>query len=92
MSEEENEESHASKWTILLVTAGVTTVIIGIIIIFLGTFLDEAGSASAVIVAFVGPIPIVFAAGSNSVLLVLIGIIVAVTSAVLWLVLKRKIS
>ncbi len=92
MSEEDGEETLASKWPLLLITAGIIACMIGIVIIFLGALLDKGGSASTWITIFVGPFPIVFGDGSNSALLILIGTILTVTSLVLWAILKRKIG
>jgi uncharacterized membrane protein len=92
MSEEDDEETLASKWPLLLTTGGVIAFVIGMAIIFLGALIDKGGLASAGIVIFIGPFPIVFGAGPNSGLLILMGIILTVTSLVIWAILKRKIG
>jgi len=72
-----------------LVLLGVALVLVGIaILVFASSSLGGSGSVGVVI--FVGPFPIVFGSGPNSILLILIGITLAVLSIVFFLVMNRR--
>ena len=72
-----------------LLLLGVALVFVGIaVIVFASLSLGGSGSVGAVI--FVGPFPIVFGSGPNSILLILIGIILAVLSLVFFWVMNRR--
>ncbi len=72
--------------------------IVGMVLVFIGTVilviasLFSAGSGSVGVVIFIGPFPIVFGAGPNAVWLILIGIILAIVSLVLFLVMNRRLG
>ena len=70
--------------------AGFLLVIVGIIVIVVAAALS-GGSGSVGAVIFIGPIPIVFGAGPDAGWLILIGIVLAVLSLVLFFVMNRRI-
>jgi uncharacterized membrane protein len=90
MSVEERKDRVSSRMLAPLLAVGLITVALGTIILFLAAFLDKNGSTSAAVIVFIGPFPIAFGSGFDSVLLILVGIIFVVTGMVLWMVLRRK--
>ena len=86
---EEEEESVPSR-LFLLFAVGFVLVFIGALVLIAAAALGNGGSASAGIVIFIGPFPIVFGAGPDAVWLILIGVILAVVSVVLFVVMRRK--
>lgn len=72
--------------------------ILGVALIFIGiTVLVVAssvlgGSGSVEVVIFIGPFPIVFGKGPDAIWLILIGIIIAVLSIVLFLIMNRRLG
>ena len=87
---EELEEDAGSRKFLLLFVAGLVLVFIGLIAIFAAVALGNGGSASAGIIIFIGPFPIVIGAGPDAGWLILIGIIIAVAAAVMFAVTRRK--
>jgi uncharacterized membrane protein len=76
----------------LFLILGFILVFVGITIVLVAAVLYGGGSASFGAVIFVGPFPIVVGAGPEATLLVLLGIILAVCSVVMLLVMRRKVS
>lgn len=89
-NEEDNDEEPTPKWLFILFIAGFAVLLIGILVVFAAATFGNSGSASSAVVIFIGPFPIVLGAGPNADLLILIGIVIAVASAVLFFVLRRR--
>jgi uncharacterized membrane protein len=70
---------------------GIALVFVGIVILVVAS-LAFGSSGSVGVVIFIGPIPIVFGSGPNASWLILIGIILAVLSIVLFLVMNRRVG
>ena len=70
---------------------GFALVFAGIIIVLVAAVLSGSGSASFGGVIFIGPFPIVIGAGPEASLMVLFGIILAVLSVIVFLVMRRRI-
>ena len=68
---------------------GIALVLIGIIVLVVASVVSSS-STSVGVVIFIGPFPIVFGAGPNALLLIIIGIILAVLSIILFLVMHRR--
>ena len=85
------EESIVSSRLFLFLILGFVLVVVGIAVILIATVLYGGGSASAGAVIFIGPFPIVIGAGPDVTWIVLLSIILAVLSIVVFLVLNRKI-
>jgi uncharacterized membrane protein len=68
---------------------GIALVLIGIVVLVVVS-LVLGGSGSVGVVIFIGPFPIVFGSGPNADWLILIGIILAVLSIVLFWVMNRR--
>ena len=85
----ENAHSSFSGRVLGFVVLGMVLIFIGIIIIVVASFIfGESNNVGGVIL--IGPIPIVFSAGSESWVLVAIGILITIFSVVLfWLSNKR---
>ena len=64
-------------------------VLIGIVVLAVVSFVFSS-STSVGGVIFIGPFPIVFGAGPNAVWLIIIGIILAVLSIVMFLIMNRR--
>ena len=69
---------------------GISLVFVGIVILVVAT-LVFGGSASVGGIILIGPIPIVFGAGPDASWLIVISIILAVLSLVLFLVMNRRL-
>ena len=89
-SENEEENQAVSSRFLLVLSIGFVIFFVGVVVMVLAVALGNGGSGSAGIVIFIGPFPIVFGAGPDAVWLILIGIVVAVISLVLFLLMRRK--
>ena len=69
---------------------GIALVFVGMVVLVVAS-LVFGGSASVGGVIFIGPIPIVFGVGPDASWLILISIILAVLSIVLFLVINRRL-
>ena len=85
----EDEGSNVSSKLLALLVLGFAIVIIGIIIIAVGAALGN-GSASVGGVIFIGPFPIVFGAGPDAAWLIVISIVLAVVSIILFMLFRRR--
>jgi len=92
-SEEETEDEGIAVSSRLLtfLTLGIALVLIGIVVLVIVSFVSSSSASGAVII-FIGPFPIVFGAGPNATWLIIIGIILAVLSVIVFLVMNRKYS
>ena len=68
---------------------GVILIFVGVVIFFVASVV-LGGSGSAGVVIFIGPFPIVFGKGPDASWLILIGIIIAVLSIVVFLIMNRR--
>jgi len=85
----EDEGSNVSSKLLALLVLGFAIVIIGVIIIAVGAALGN-GSASVGGVIFIGPFPIVFGAGPDAAWLIVISIVLAVVSIMLFMLFRRR--
>lgn len=85
----EDEGSNVSSKLLALLFLGFAIVIIGIIILAVGAALGN-GSTSVGGVIFIGPFPIVFGAGPNAAWLIVISIVLAVVSIILFMLFRRR--
>jgi uncharacterized membrane protein len=90
-SRETVEGTAGSSRFFLLLIMGFALVFVGIAVILVAAVLSSGGSASAGVVIFIGPFPIVIGAGSDVTWIVLFSIILAVLSIVVFLVMNRRI-
>ena len=91
LSEQETEDEGITVSSRLFgfLILGIALVFVGIVVlVVVSVVLGSSGSVGVVI--FIGPFPIVFGSGPNADWLILIGIILAVLSVVLFLVMKRR--
>lgn len=96
MAENENQETFEEGTTIFkkplcFLLIGIVLIIAGIMIITFTAALNGGGSATAGIVIFVGPFPIVIGAGPDANLLIFFSIFLAVLSFVIFLVMSKKL-
>ncbi len=89
MGEDEDEGFEVSNRLFLLLILGVALVLLGIVVLAVAS-LVLGGSTSVSGVVFIGPFPIVFGSGPNVAFLIVIGVILAVLSVVVFLVMNRK--
>ena len=90
-STEENDDEgiEVSSRLFSFLILGVALVFIGVMVLVIASvFLSSSGSVGVVI--FIGPFPIVFGSGPDAIWLILIGIVLAVLSIVLFLAVKRR--
>jgi uncharacterized membrane protein len=93
VSQDEIEEGHdegsgVPHWLFLMLIAGIIVVVIGVFLVFASASSGSGGSAGGVI--FIGPIPIVFGAGPDAGLLILIAVIIAVVILVSFALGRRR--
>lgn len=86
----ENDENAMSHKFLALFIVGFFLTLIGIIILIIATMLYGEGSANFVVLIFIGPIPIVVGAGPQAGWMVLLAIILAVLSIIMFLVMRRE--
>ena len=92
-SQETAEEGVAvSNRFFLLLILGFVLVFVGIIVVLVAAVLYGSGSANFGAVIFIGPFPIVIGAGADVTWVILFGIIMAVLSIVVLLVMNRRIG
>jgi len=70
---------------------GFSLVVVGTIVIMIATMLYGVDSPSFSAVIFIGPFPIIFGAGSDSGLMIVTGLFLAVLSIILFWVVNRKV-
>jgi uncharacterized membrane protein len=85
------DEKTMPRWLFLLLATGFALIFIGILFVVLAVAVGSGGSASAGVIIFIGPFPIAFGAGPDAIWLVLIGIILAVISLMLFIFMRRKV-
>ena len=91
LSEQETEDEGITVSSRLFgfLILGIALLLIGIVVlVVVSLILSRSGSVGVVI--FIGPFPIVFGSGPNTTWLILIGIILAVLSIVLFWVMNRR--
>ena len=74
----------------LLLISGFVLVFVGIAVIVIASVLYGGGSVSGGVVIFIGPFPIVIGAGPDVSVIILVSVILAVLSVVVFLVMNRK--
>jgi uncharacterized membrane protein len=74
----------------LLVILGFVIVFVGVILIVVAAALSGGGAASVGAVIFIGPFPIVIGAGPDMTFLIVVGVVLAVLSVIVFLVMRRK--
>jgi uncharacterized membrane protein len=89
--ETEGEGITVSSRLLSFLILGIALVFIGIVVLVVAS-LAFGSSSSVGVVIFIGPFPIVFGSGPNAGWLILIGIILAVLSIVLFLVMNRRLG
>jgi uncharacterized membrane protein len=90
-NETEDEGIPVSSRLLGFLILGITLVFVGIVILAVASVLLNSSSSSVGGVIFIGPFPIVFGTGPNAPWLILIGIILAVLSLILFLVMNKRL-
>jgi uncharacterized membrane protein len=85
-------EASAFKKFIILFIVGLVMIFVGVIILMLTATLYGEGAASFGGIIFIGPVPIVFGAGPEALLMVIIAVILAVLSIIIFFVFRREIG
>jgi uncharacterized membrane protein len=91
VGEENEQEPSVSSRLSWVFAVGFILVFLGVLFIAVAAILG-GGSASSGVVIFIGPFPIVFGAGPDAALLILLAVVLAIASLVAFVVLNRKIS
>jgi uncharacterized membrane protein len=89
--EPEDEGIAVSSRLLGFLILGIALVFVGIVVLVVAS-LAFGSSGSVGIVIFIGPFPIVFGSVPNATWLILIGIILAVLSIVLFLIMNRRLG
>ncbi|MEM3578316.1 MAG: DUF131 domain-containing protein [Candidatus Bathyarchaeia archaeon] len=92
MKEEKSEETFAFQRFMLLFIIGFVMIFVGVIILMVAAAVYGGGTASFGGIIFIGPIPIVFGAGPEAMLMVMVAIILAVLSIIMFFIFRRKIE
>ncbi len=89
-SAEENEEEGIAISSRLfnLIILGFALIFVGVIVAVVASMVLGSGSVGAVI--FIGPFPIVFGSGPNATWLIVIGIILAIVSVIIFVLTNRR--
>jgi uncharacterized membrane protein len=90
--ETEDEGITVSSRLLGFLILGIALVFIGIVVLVIASVVLANSSSSVGVVIFIGPFPIVFGSRPNAGWLILIGIILAVLSIVLFLVMNRRLG
>lgn len=75
-----------------LVVLGISLVFVGVAVIIVASVFAGGGSGSVGGVIFIGPFPIVFGAGPDAAWLIALGVVFAIISVVLFLVMNRRVK
>ena len=88
--EGDEEDISVSRKLLGFLILGIALVFVGIAVLVVASLiLGGSGSVDGVI--FIGPIPIVFGAGPNADWLILVSVILAVLSIILFLVMNKRV-
>jgi uncharacterized membrane protein len=90
MTTSKNNENTTPHKFLMLFIVGFFMTLIGIIILMVATMLYGGDSANTGVLIFIGPIPIVIGVGPQAWLMVLLSIILAVLSIIMFLLMHRK--
>jgi uncharacterized membrane protein len=74
----------------LLLISGFALVFVGIMVILVASVFYGGGSVSGGVVIFIGPFPIVVGAGPDVSVIILVSVILAVLSVVMFLAMNRR--
>ncbi len=85
-----NEEVMVSDSLLKFFILGIIMVFAGIAVIIVAAAFSSGGSTGFGAVVFIGPFPIVFGAGPNSSWLILIGIILAALTVILFIIMNKR--
>ena len=93
MLTEDNENAgfNVSNKTLWLLFLGMTLVFVGIVVIVAASAVF-GGSGSVGGVILIGPVPIVFGAGPESGLLIVLGIVITIVSVVTFWIMNKRIK
>lgn len=90
--ESDQEENALSGKFLLLLGLGFALVLIGVIIILAAVIFLGKASTSANVVIFIGPFPIIFGSGVDTGLIIVLSIIIAVVSIMLFFIMNKKLQ
>jgi uncharacterized membrane protein len=92
VDEHSSEETRVFRRFFTLFFIGFLTVFLGIIILTFAALFYGEGSMNFGALIFIGPIPIVVGAGPEATLMVLIAVILAVLSVILFIIMRREVK
>lgn len=75
-----------------LVALGISLIFVGIAVIIVASVFASGGSSSVGGVIFIGPFPIVFGTGPDAAWLIALGVVLAIISIILFLVMNRRVK
>jgi len=90
--ENANYGTRKSKSFFVLFILGFFIFFLGVMILVVAAVIYGGGSANFGAVIFIGPFPIVIGAGPEATWMVLFGIILAVLSVVMFVIMRRRLS
>ena len=89
---EADEGASVSGRFFLLLFLGFVLVVVVVVVVLVAAVHSGGDSVSGGAVIFIGPFPIVIGAGPDATLLVLVGVVLAVLSVIVFFVLRRKMK
>jgi len=88
----ESSDEDAPRKFLALFVLGFLTMFVGLILVAIAAIVSKGGSTSFGGIIFIGPVPIVFGAGPGTQWLILFAIILAVSSVIMFLILRRRLG
>jgi uncharacterized membrane protein len=84
------EEGGVSSRFFFFLVLGLILVFVGVSVIVVAAFLSGGGSGSFGGAIFIGPFPIVFGVGSDASWVIIISVVLAILSVILFIVMNRR--
>jgi uncharacterized membrane protein len=85
-----DDESVSGQKFLMLLVAGFSIMLLGMVITVVATLLSGGGSTSTGIIIFIGPIPLILGAGPQREWLILVSLILAIVTLTLLLIMRRR--
>ena len=89
---QDSEDSEISSKIMWAIVAGFISVFVGVLILVIAAAIGGSSSVSGGIIIFIGPFPIVVGAGPDAIWLILIVTVLAITSVLVFVAIRRKID
>lgn len=85
-------DENSSRKLLALFVLGFSTMLVGLILVTIAATISQGGSTGFGGIIFIGPIPIAFGAGPGAQWLILLAVVLAVLTVIMFLILRRRPS